>query len=97
MQSHLLKQQQTASTLLIPFLYRVWQPGAFATAVGSPTNFKKPANYIDGYDSAHGWMNMLSDFAGREPGDTRKGVQRIIQLVQQEELPMRFALGVSQV
>lgn len=42
-------------------------------------------------------MNMLSDFAGREPGDTRKGVQRIIQLVQQEELPMRFALGVSQV
>jgi hypothetical protein len=40
---------------------------------------------------------MLSEGAGQEPGDTRKGVQRIIQLVQQEELPMRFALGVSQV
>lgn len=38
---------------------------------------------------------MLSEGAGQEPGDTRKGVQRIVQLVQQKELPMRFALGVS--
>lgn len=72
------------------------QPGAFATEVGSAANFKRAAHHIDGYDTAHGWINMLSSTAGQEPGDTRKGVQRIIKLVQQDRLPMRFALGVSE-
>lgn len=38
---------------------------------------------------------MLSGGGGNEPGDPRKGAERIILLVQQQVLPMRFALGVS--
>lgn len=71
------------------------QPGAFATAVGSAANFKRGETYIEGYDTAHGWIDMLSGEGGNEPGDPRKGAERIIQLVQLETLPMRFALGVS--
>lgn len=40
---------------------------------------------------------MLSGGGGNEPGDPRKGAERIISLVQQQVLPMRFALGVSTV
>ncbi|KAK9896749.1 NAD(P)-binding protein [Cystobasidium minutum MCA 4210] len=69
------------------------QPGAFATAVGSAANFKRGETYIKGYDTAHGWIDMLSGEGGNEPGDPRKGAERIIQLVQLETLPMRFALG----
>lgn len=54
-----------------------------------------PQQTIQGYDMAHSWMNMLGDGAGNEPGDPKKGVLRIIELVSQETLPLRFALGVS--
>jgi hypothetical protein len=48
-----------------------------------------------GYSEAHDWIKMFDTLSGNEPGDTSKGVLRIIELVKQKDLPMRFALGVS--
>lgn len=70
------------------------QPGGFATAVAQSSNLKIGSHNISGYDGAHDWVKGFNLSAGKEPGDARKGAQRVIQLIQQKELPTRFALGV---
>lgn len=70
---------------------RTVQPGAFATSVSA--NIKRASKRIEGYDTAHEWISMFDEGTGQEPGDPKKAVERILQLVQLEKLPMRFALG----
>ena len=70
------------------------QPGGFRTEVAQSSNLKRPSRQIQGYDSAAEWVEGFNSNAGKEPGDTKKGAVRILDIVTSGKgLPAVLALG----
>ena len=72
------------------------QPGLFGTRVGA--NLARPAHEIKDVpeyaEIAESHANYAIN-AGKEPGDPKKGADRIVQVMQEMEVPSRLVLGVS--
>ncbi|KAJ7184455.1 short-chain oxidoreductase [Mycena filopes] len=72
------------------------QPGAFRTAVLLSTNLVHAAKVVEGYQVAHGTMEVIGKQAGVEPGDPAKAAANIIQFLtdpKRTQLPLRFVIG----
>lgn len=76
------------------------EPGYFRTSLLSPGDNLASATPIPDYEAAVGPARKLMEFAhGKQPGDPKKGAQRIIDVVTKsglaegKEIPERIALG----
>ncbi|KAK7017741.1 short-chain oxidoreductase [Favolaschia claudopus] len=70
------------------------QPGSFRTAVAESANTKIAAKKIEGYDSAHEWIDGFNKASGTQPGDPAVAAKKIIELISKKgELPMRLPIG----
>ncbi|KFL29573.1 short-chain dehydrogenase [Devosia riboflavina] len=70
------------------------EPGAFRTDFLTDQSLRTSPDMADDYSASAGaTLNYLAKIAGSQPGDPRKAVQAVIQMVEAPKPPLHLVLG----